>query len=333
MSTHRGRMTLVLELGADYGQCRSAVDGRPRMARLKLVKGIAMSKVANVLFPADYFEKGAPDGAMRIEYESACAEKRLDVRVFDLELFEERGQLSLDHPFLDEALPLVYRGWMMKPERYEAFFAALREKGLRPMTLPGAYEEFHMFPLAYMRNDVLKVHAPRLVAFPGHRVDAGAINRTFKEFMVKDYVKSVKGTRFPVSFRTPVSQERMDEIVKEFVRLRGDLFTAGIVCKEYVDLARCGGATNEWRAFYLGGDLLNVCRNSNQPASVAKPPEELVLACSNLGSPYYTVDFAERADGTWIVVETGDGQVSGLAAAQDPVIYYQVLADALERRV
>ena len=82
----------------------------------------------------------------------------------------------------------------------------------------------------------------------------------------------------------------------------------------------------------LAGDLLNVCRNSNQPASAAKPLEELVLACSNLGSPYYTVDFAERADGAWIVVETGDGQVSGLAAAQDPVIYYQVLADALERR-
>ena len=82
----------------------------------------------------------------------------------------------------------------------------------------------------------------------------------------------------------------------------------------------------------LAGDLLNVCRNSNQPASVAKPPEELVLACSDLGSPYYTVDFAERADGVWIVVETGGGQVSGLAAAQDSVIYYQVLADALERR-
>ena len=303
------------------------------MASKVNLAGLQAWKVANVLFPADYFEKGAPDGSMRVEYESACAEKRLDVRLFDFELFEERGQLSLDHPFLNEALPLVYRGWMMKPERYEAFFAALREKGLRPMTLPGAYEEFHMFPLAYMRNDALKVHAPRLVAFPGHRADVGVINRAFKEFMVKDYVKSVKGTRFPVGFRTPVSQERMDEIVKEFVRLRGDLFTAGIVCKEYVDLARCGGATNEWRAFYLGGDLLNVYRNSNQPASVEKPPEELVLACSNLGNPYYTVDVAERADGTWIVVETGDGQVSGLAAAQDPVIYYQVLADAFERLV
>ena len=129
-------------------------------------------------------------------------------------------------------------------------------------------------------------------AFLGHRADAVLINRMFTEFMVNDYVKSVKGTRFPVSFHTPVSQERMDGIVKEFDKLRGDLFTVGIVCKEYVDLAHYGGATNEWRAFYLDGNLLNVCRNSNQPTNVAKPPEELVLACSNLGSPYYTVDFA-----------------------------------------
>lgn len=75
-------------------------------------------------------------------------------------------------------------------------------------------------------------------AFLGHRTDAGVINRMFTEFMVEDYVKSVKGTRLPVSFHTPVSQERMDGIVKEFVKLRGDLFTVGIVCKEYVDLAR-----------------------------------------------------------------------------------------------
>lgn len=61
--------------------------------------------------------------------------------------------------------------------------------------------------------------------------------------MVKDYAKSVKGTRLPVSFRTPASQERMDEIVEEFVRLRRDLFTAGIVCKECVDLVRCGAGS------------------------------------------------------------------------------------------
>lgn len=217
----------------------------------------------------------------------------------------------------------------MKPEAYAAFFDALRAAGLQPMTHPAAYEEFHMFPLAYARHTVLEALAPRLVAFPGRSVDAEVVNRAFAEFMVKDYVKSVKGTSFPVSFKTPVSQGRMNEIVEEFCRLRGDLFTVGVVCKEYAELARYGSATNEWRAFYLGGALLCVCRNSCQPATVAAPPEELVLECENLGSPYYTVDFAERATDGWIVVEIGDGQVSGLATAQGPITYYRLLADAM----
>ena len=290
-----------------------------------------MTKVANILFPADYFDKKVPDGAMRTEYEASVAEARLDVGLFDLELYEERGALALTRPFLDESLPLVYRGWMMRPEQYAAFFGVMRKKGLQPMTSPDIYDEFHMFPLAYERHEVLRSHSPKLLAFEGEDANAGMVSRTFSRFMVKDYVKSVKGTSFPRFFESPIAQERMDAIVTEFIQRRGGLFTEGIVCKEYVELARYGDATNEWRAFYFLGGLLNLCRNSNQQASVRKPSEGLVMSCANLGSPYYTVDFAERADGSWIVVETGDGQVSGLAAAQDPVIYYQVMADVLER--
>ena len=190
-----------------------------------------------------------------------------------------------------------------------------------------------MFPLACARHKVLEAHAPLLVAFSGKSVDAEVVNRTFAEFMVKDFVKSVKGTSFPVCFKTPVSQGCMDKIVDEFCRLRGGLFTVSVICKECVELARYGDATNEWRAFYLKGALLCACRNSNQPATASKPPEALVLECANLGSPYYTVDFAERADGSWIVVETGDGQVSGLATAQDPIAYFHALADAMSYRL
>lgn len=287
-------------------------------------------KVANVLFPSDYFDKNSPDAALKSEYDAAVADGRLDVRAFDLELFEERGVIALSQPFCDEALPLVYRGWMMKPGQYEAFHSALRGSGLRPIVEPVAYAEFHMFPLAYERHEVLRENSPLLVAFQGRSVDAAVVSDSFGRFMVKDYVKSVKGTSFPRFFETPVTQDEMDVIVERFVALRGGLFTEGVVCKEYVDLAACGDATNEWRAFFLGGRLLSLCRNSNQPAGSAAPPESLLASCANLGSPYYTVDFAELADGGWIVVETGDGQVSGLAAAQDAVTYYRVLADAFE---
>ena len=288
-----------------------------------------MKKVANLLFPADYFDKRSPDGAMRAEYEAAVAEGRLDVSLFDLELFDERGRASLARPFLDPGLPLIYRGWMMKPGEYGSFHRALVGLGLRPITSPEAYAEFHMFPLAYERHEALRSSSPGLLAFPGTDADAGMVNGRFERFMVKDYVKSVKGTSFPASVRTPISQGDLDALVEEFVRLRGGLFTEGIVLKEVVDLKRYGDATNEWRAFCLRGKLLNVCRNSNQHANVPEPPAGLVASCESLGSPYYTVDFAELVDGGWAVIETGDGQVSGLAAAQDPVIYYQVLADRM----
>lgn len=290
-----------------------------------------MNKAANVLFPADYFDKGEPDGAMRAEWEAAVAEPRLDALLFDLELLEERGAVRLGHPPVDLALPLVYRGWMMKPRLYRTFHSALVAQGLSPITPPGLYDEFHMFPLAWYRHEGLRACSPRLLAYPGTHVDAAEVSGRFRRFMVKDYVKSAKGTSFPTFFESPVSQERMDGIVDEFLAHRGELLTGGIVCKEYVGLERRGGATNEWRAFYLLGGLLTLMRNSNQPSTSPAPPERLVATFEGLGSPYYTVDFAEVAGGGWIVVETGDGQVSGLATSQDPVTYYQVLADAMGR--
>lgn len=59
------------------------------------------------------------------------------------------------------------------------------------------------------------------------------------------------------------------------------------------------------------------------------PPRGFVASCEHLGIPCYTVAFAELEGDERIVLETGDGQVSGLATTQDPAIYYQVLADQM----
>ena len=42
-------------------------------------------------------------------------------------------------------------------------------------------------------------------------------------------------------------------------------------------------------------------------------------------SPYYTVDFAELADGTWKIIEAGDGGVSGLLDNQNYEHYFRAL--------
>lgn len=290
-----------------------------------------MTRVANILFPADHFDKGRPDPAMRSEYEAALAEARLDVDTFDLERFECDGRVVLGRGFSDPSLPLVYRGWMMKPADYQAFHRELRQLGLSPLTSPSEYAAFHQFPLIYASSEHVRALSPKTLAFPDGRLDAELINESFTRFMAKDYVKSVKGTSFPTCIETPITQGEADCLAEEFVRLRGGLLTGGLVCKEYVELARYGKASNEWRAFYLHGELLCVCPNSCQPSACPKPPDSLVRGLERLGSPYYTVDFAERAEGGWMLVETGDGQVSGLAASQDPVVYFAVLADAFGR--
>ena len=57
--------------------------------------------------------------------------------------------------------------------------------------------------------------------------------------------------------------------------------------------------------------------------------KELVEKYKNLPSIYYTVDFAELADGTWKVIEAGDGSVSGLSEFQDAEQYFRALYYAL----
>ena len=49
---------------------------------------------------------------------------------------------------------------------------------------------------------------------------------------------------------------------------------------------------------------------------------ELVNAIPVLDSRFYTVDFAELENGSWTVIETGDGQVSGLSPNQDVFRFY-----------
>lgn len=54
-------------------------------------------------------------------------------------------------------------------------------------------------------------------------------------------------------------------------------------------------------------------------------PESLVEKYSTLPSPFYTVDYAELEDGSWKILEAGDGQVSGLSDNQDADAFFRAL--------
>ena len=52
--------------------------------------------------------------------------------------------------------------------------------------------------------------------------------------MIKDYVKSAKGTELPSRISSAISQQQLDEYLEIFYRYRGDLLTGGICIKEYM---------------------------------------------------------------------------------------------------
>jgi hypothetical protein len=268
------------------------------------------------------------------ERDAANACGAFDIALLDLDSLLIDDNVRFTRRSSDPSLPLLYRGWMVKPEQYRVLYNGLANLGLSAITAPGQYEALHLFPETYDRlaTDIEGrglAPMPRLLAYEGASADAAEVNGRFSAFMMKDWVKSVKGTGFPARIETPVTQERLDGLVADFVRRRRDLFTRGIVLKEYVDLARRSGRTNEWRAFFLGGSLLSLAPNSCQGTGCPVPPKEGVAACSHLESPFYTVDFAELADGRWTVIETGDGQVSGIAEGQGAMTYYRLLAEGL----
>lgn len=288
---------------------------------------------ATILFPGDYFSLNSPNDNFTQELEAVIATDGLEAALFNYDDYIAGEPLILNKN--PELLPelLIYRGWMMKPEQYERFYSDLVSLGFDPLTEPVCYERMHCFPNA---AEMFDEQTPPFLVFPaidGHvSVDAELVNKTFDKFMIKDYVKSVKGTGFPSCIETPISQSDLDGLIAKFIDLRGDLFTGGIVLKEFVNLKKYAGFTNEWREFlFWRGKKLGLSRNSQQPMDTPEPPDSYLSTRNIVICPFYTIDFAELEDGSWTIIEAGDGQVSGLAAADSPTRFYEELARSLKQ--
>lgn len=280
------------------------------------------TELTTVIFPSDYFNPEAVDPDYRQEYDAVLENEWLTPILFNYEAWFQNGKLSLSE-LSDAVRGAVYRGWMMKPEQYGRFYEELRKQKVYLMTNPKEYSTLHMLPNIY---EQLREDTARIMTFPLHaKIDVALLKKSFKRFMVKDYVKSVKGTEFPAYFDESITQDEFDRWMKVFYEYRGDLLTGGICVKEYLELKWYGGKTNEYRMFCANKKEISLEPNSCQGALTPKPPIELLEKYCFLDSPFYTVDFGELADGTWKIIETGDGGVSGLSDGQDARPFYRAL--------
>lgn len=275
-----------------------------------------------ILFPADYFNINKVDYDMQKEYDAVCATGLYNIVLFDYDKWNNEDVLQLNKEPMKEHTA-VYRGWMMKPEKYARFYETLSEHKIRLVTKPKSYELMHVFPNVY---NTVKDDSAKMEIYPLHSyINVEHLKNEFQRFMVKDYVKSVKGTEFPSFFDRTITQQKFDEWMELFYKYRGELLTGGICIKEFLDLKHYGNQTNEYRVFYINNEVATVSRNSGQGNYTSLPPKELMERYRVFDSPYYTVDYAELESGRWIIIETGDGSVSGLSDGQDYEQYFRVL--------
>lgn len=117
---------------------------------------------ATILFPSDYFSLNAPNDNFRAELDVVITTEGLEAALFNFDDYIEGGSLALNKPA--EHLPklVIYRGWMMKPERYRRFHGDLVSLGLEPLVPPLCYRRMHRFPNV---GEVFNGQTPRLSVF------------------------------------------------------------------------------------------------------------------------------------------------------------------------
>ena len=137
-----------------------------------------------------------PDEDMLEEYLSARETGLFQTILFNYDEWLAGGRLRISVKE-DISNPVVYRGWMLKPDEYKNLYLALKEQSVHLLTSPEEYERLHLFPNIYPS---IKEDTAEMMVFEDRNVDVDAVKKVFSRFMVKDSVKSVKGTEFPAFF-------------------------------------------------------------------------------------------------------------------------------------
>ncbi len=292
-----------------------------------------------ILFPSEPFSPKEVDSSLKPEYEAAKL-VGFKIFLFDHDEFVKNDKLITNLPINPEIEynPIIIRSWMLKIEQYATLYGRLFGRGYTLVNTPREYENCHHFPSYY--SDI-KEHTAKSTWGPSWEREVIDIARKYMfldgecDLLIKDYVKSAKGNPDLFILKKELNSDEFYERVERFVKERGNLFEKGIVLKQVIDLKKYEGQTNEWRIFFLNQEPISIGFNSEKLIGQSRPSLSSLVKFHELGkkieSNFFTMDIAEKEDGEWIVLEMGDGQVSGLAAQEEPIKFYNVMYNELNK--
>jgi len=285
-----------------------------------------------ILFPCNPLDNKKVDDDYLQEHHAAKLQMN-DCYFFDHDEFV-LDNFKSNIPQVDDKTQLILRSWMLNIPQYQKLYDILLRLGYELINTPEQYKNCHHFPASY---DYTKDLTSRAIFIKEWDADIlQDISNFFgdKSFLMKDFVKSAKGV--PGLFEMPsgISGEDLLEKVEKFVEHRGKLFSEGLVFKEFVNLKKYEDNVNEFRIFYYQNRMISYSPNSNQQFIVSSPIDFIESTVNKIAfqidSNFFTIDVAEKEDGEWMIIETGDGQVSGLSPNQNCLEYYAEMEGQLK---
>lgn len=298
-----------------------------------------------VLFPQNELHAKEVQEEFALEFNAAKIVE-FETFLFNEDFFVRKEILRSNLPVIEKPEPLLLRSWMMKIDRYEQFYNELLKLNYVLINNPYQYKICHH---SYLINDLFGNHAAKIITIPNltkeHfeklitpsileiRLAEMKIGFSSDYFLLKDSVKSEKD--IPELFKIPVDISPADfhQTLERFINERGSLYNDGLVFKEFLSLKKySGNTTNEWRIFVLNGKAILSTQNDNKAFSLEKPPplvDWLHNIIQTIPSNFFTIDLAELDNGEWIIIEAGDGQVSGLPPRNLEIAFFDHLHNHL----
>lgn len=298
----------------------------------------------HLIYCADPLDSKKIDAVYQQE---ALAAKRAGFSVarIDLEALIEEGSGAKAVRWikeLDQIETAIYRGWMLKKGQYHQLYEALLQRGLRLINGPNQYGVCHYFPYTY---PIIQDRTPRSRWLPVDQTfNMMQVHQLLAPFgtspvIVKDYVKSRKHEWEEACYIPDVSdRDHVEKVVNRFLKLQGNDLNEGLVFREFIELEALAEhpqsgmpLTVEYRLFYLDGVCISQSPYWEYGEYVVEkiPTEQFHEVAKQVPSRFFTMDIARCVDGTWMIIELGDGQVAGLPEMLDVDEFYAKVGEVI----
>lgn len=291
-----------------------------------------------IVFCLEPFEINTVDSVYKDEFETA---KKLgfETELIDFEVLVRDNNSVRATRFIkpfEQIEKAIYRGWMLKPKVYENLYYSLLEKNLKLVNSPTKYKNCHYLSENYK---VIENHTPHSIFFKiDEKMDFEKIFEEISVFgnnpmIVKDFVKSRKHEWFEACFIPNASdKEKVRQVTEKFIELQGEDLNEGLVFREFIEFEALTNhsksgmpLTKEFRLFFLHKKLVFSTEywDEGDYNNSETPNDFFEEIAQTVASNFFTMDIAKKENGDWLIIELGDGQVSGLPENADIENFYQ----------